>query len=67
MGIYAALGVSQSLTMFVMGASFAILTYYASKRLHEVCLCLFVYKYLLTHLEAITRVLHAPMSFFEFL
>ncbi|KAG9315243.1 hypothetical protein JVU11DRAFT_4377 [Chiua virens] len=50
MGIYAALGVSQSLTMFCMGASFAMLTYYASQELHE---------------RAITRVLHAPMSFFE--
>ncbi|KAF8558202.1 ABC transporter [Imleria badia] len=50
MGTYAALGVSQSLTMFFMGASFAILTYYASQELHA---------------RAITRVLHAPMSFFE--
>ena len=39
MGIYAALGVSQSLTMFFMGSSFAILTYYASQELHEVSLC----------------------------
>ena len=38
MGIYAALGVSQSLTMFFMGASFAILTYFASQKLHEVSL-----------------------------
>ncbi|KAF8557120.1 P-loop containing nucleoside triphosphate hydrolase protein [Imleria badia] len=50
MGIYAALGVSQALTMFFTGAAFAILTYYASQELQE---------------RAITRVLHAPMSFFE--
>lgn len=39
MGIYAALGVSQSLTMFFTGATFALLTYYASQELHEVGLC----------------------------
>jgi ABC-type multidrug transport system fused ATPase/permease subunit len=50
MGIYAALGVSQSLTMFFMGSSFAVLTYFASQELHE---------------RSITRILHAPMSFFE--
>ncbi|KAF9237604.1 ABC transporter [Melanogaster broomeanus] len=50
MGIYAALGVSQSLTMFFMGSIFAFLTYNASQVLHE---------------RAITRVLYAPMSFFE--
>ncbi|KAF8134974.1 ABC transporter [Boletus edulis] len=50
MGIYAFLGVSQSLAMFFMGSSFAILAYYASQKLHE---------------RAITRVLYAPMSFFE--
>ncbi|KAH7925483.1 ABC transporter [Leucogyrophana mollusca] len=50
MGIYAALGVSQSLTMFFMGAAFAMLTFYASQKLHR---------------SAITRVMYAPMSFFE--
>jgi hypothetical protein len=35
-GIYAALGVSQALTMFMMGAVFALLTYYASQQLHGV-------------------------------
>ncbi|KAF9223499.1 ABC transporter [Gyrodon lividus] len=50
MGIYAALGVSQSFTMFFMGFVFALLTYYASQELHK---------------RAITRVLYAPMSFFE--
>lgn len=39
MGIYAALGVSQSLTMFFMGSSFAVLTYFASQELHEVGVC----------------------------
>jgi hypothetical protein len=39
MGIYAALGVSQSLAMFFMGVTFAILAYYASQELHEVSLC----------------------------
>ena len=36
MGIYAALGVLQALNMFFTGASFAMLTYHASQRLHEV-------------------------------
>ncbi|KAF9560470.1 ABC transporter [Agrocybe pediades] len=35
MGIYAALGVSQALFSFVMGASFALLTYFASQSLHK--------------------------------
>ncbi|TBU24051.1 ABC transporter [Dichomitus squalens] len=50
MGIYAALGVSQALTFFMMGATFASLTYFASQSLHR---------------AAITRVMYAPMSFFE--
>ncbi|KAI6099708.1 ABC transporter [Pisolithus sp. B1] len=50
MGVYAALGISQAITMFVVGFIFALLTYYASRNLHE---------------RAICRVLHAPMSFFE--
>ncbi|KAG1747124.1 ABC transporter [Suillus paluster] len=49
-GIYATLGVSQALTMFIMGAIFALLTYYASQQLHRISL---------------RRVLYAPMSFFE--
>ncbi|KAH0833242.1 ABC transporter [Lanmaoa asiatica] len=48
--VYAAFGVSQALFLFVIGITFAILTYYASRELFE---------------RAITRVLHAPMSFFE--
>ena len=50
MGIYAALGVSQAITFFMMGATFALLTYFVSQALHR---------------AAIWRVMHAPMSFFE--
>ncbi|KAI0768063.1 P-loop containing nucleoside triphosphate hydrolase protein [Trametes elegans] len=50
MGIYAGLGVAQALTFFMMGSTFAILTYFSSKQLHR---------------AAIFRVMHAPMSFFE--
>ncbi|KAF5342067.1 hypothetical protein D9611_001575 [Ephemerocybe angulata] len=50
MGIYAALGVSQAVAAFLMGATFAVLTYFASKTLHK---------------GSIKRVMHAPMSFFE--
>ncbi|EIW84207.1 ABC transporter [Coniophora puteana RWD-64-598 SS2] len=50
MGIYAGLGVSQALTMFFNGALFAMLTYFASQKLHA---------------RAINRVMYAPMSFFE--
>ncbi|KAI0925971.1 hypothetical protein AcV5_008554 [Taiwanofungus camphoratus] len=50
MGIYAGLGVAQAVTFFMMGASFAILTYLASKELHS---------------AALKRVMYAPMSFFE--
>lgn len=49
-GIYAALGVSQAFTMFMMGGVFALLTYYASQQLHR---------------RSIQRVMYAPMSFFE--
>lgn len=50
MGIYAAIGISQAFWTFLSGAMFAFLSYFASKRLHQM---------------AIERVLHAPMSFFE--
>jgi hypothetical protein len=50
MGVYAALGVGQAISAFLMGATFALLTYFASQRLHK---------------AAIKRVMHAPMSFFE--
>jgi hypothetical protein len=36
MGIYAGIGVSQAIFNFSMGAMFALLTYYASQRLHKV-------------------------------
>ncbi|KAI9000570.1 P-loop containing nucleoside triphosphate hydrolase protein [Trametes punicea] len=50
MGIYAGLGVGQAVFFFLMGATFATLTYFSSKALHR---------------AAIERVMHAPMSFFE--
>ncbi|PPQ64144.1 hypothetical protein CVT24_008774 [Panaeolus cyanescens] len=50
MGVYAALGVSQAFAAFLMGATFSLLTFFASQRLHK---------------GAIKRVMHAPMSFFE--
>ena len=50
MGVYAALGVSQAISAFLMGVTFTLLTYFASQRLHK---------------AAIKRVMHAPMSFFE--
>ncbi|KZV72166.1 ABC transporter, partial [Peniophora sp. CONT] len=50
MGVYAALGVSQALGAFMVGVAFAMLSYVASKRLHH---------------QAIQRVMHAPMSWFE--
>ncbi|VDB84771.1 unnamed protein product [Peniophora sp. CBMAI 1063] len=50
MGIYAVLGVSQALSAFANGVVFALLIYASSRRLHS---------------DAITRVLHAPMVYFE--
>lgn len=50
MGIYAGLGVSQAIFFFFMGALFALLTFIASKKLHN---------------DALLRVMYAPMSFFE--
>ncbi|KAJ7221013.1 ABC transporter [Mycena haematopus] len=50
MGIYAMLGISQAITFFLVGSMFAFLTYFASQNLHK---------------RALTRVMHAPMSFFE--
>ncbi|KAG6832807.1 hypothetical protein H0H92_009426 [Tricholoma furcatifolium] len=50
MGVYASLGVAQAVAFFIMGSMFAMLTYFASQSLHR---------------AAITRVMHAPMSFFE--
>ncbi|THH30017.1 hypothetical protein EUX98_g4182 [Antrodiella citrinella] len=50
MGVYAGLGVAQTLGFFLMGYCFALLTFYASRELHR---------------RAIKRVMNAPMSFFE--
>ncbi|KAJ7510425.1 ABC transporter [Mycena galericulata] len=50
MGIYSFFGVSQAITFFFMGSTFAMLTYFASQTLHK---------------RALTRVMHAPMSFYE--
>ncbi|KAJ7284591.1 ABC transporter [Mycena rebaudengoi] len=49
-GIYAFFGGAQALAFFLMGSTFALLTYFASQNLHK---------------RALTRVMHAPMSFFE--
>lgn len=37
MGIYAGLGIAQAVATFTMGTTFALLTYFASQRLHKVC------------------------------
>ncbi|KAL0575903.1 hypothetical protein V5O48_006076 [Marasmius crinis-equi] len=50
MAIYAGLGVSTAVAMFLMGSTFAMLTYFASQTLHR---------------GAIRRVMQAPMTFFE--
>lgn len=50
MGIYAMLGILQAIGFFVMGSMFAVLTYFASQRLHSL---------------AVDRIMRAPMSFFE--
>jgi len=50
MGIYAALGVSLTITFFTSGAAIGLLTYFASRSLHR---------------GAISSTMRAPMSFFE--
>ncbi|KIL64510.1 hypothetical protein M378DRAFT_163292 [Amanita muscaria Koide BX008] len=50
MGLYAMLGGAQAFAAFLMGSSFAMLTYFASQRLHK---------------DAVERVMRSPMSFFE--
>jgi len=70
MGIYAAFGVAQAVSMFLIGSSFAVLTYFASQRLHKVGGRVFLSPGGLIFLislvqDAIERVMHAPMSFFE--
>jgi len=48
MGVYASLGVAQAFGAFLMGATFAILTYFASQNLHKVSAILLTLFYLLT-------------------
>ncbi|KAI0041202.1 ABC transporter [Auriscalpium vulgare] len=50
MGIYAFLGVAQALLGLVTGSVMSVMVYTASRNLHK---------------DAIRRVMHAPMSFFE--
>ncbi|KAF9255406.1 ABC transporter [Marasmius fiardii PR-910] len=50
MGIYGVLGFSQAVAIFIMGSAFALMTYFASQKLHR---------------AAILRVMNAPLSFFE--
>ncbi|KAI0255115.1 ABC transporter [Lactifluus subvellereus] len=50
MGIYAMLGFGQALAAFLSGVIIAFVVYSASRRLHH---------------DAIDRVMHSPMSFFE--
>jgi hypothetical protein len=42
MGIYAGLGLSQAVAAFLMGAAFALLTYFASQTMHKVCSLVFI-------------------------
>lgn len=50
MGGYAAFGIGQSLGLFCMSATFAFFCFWCSNKLHR---------------EAISRVLHAPVAFFD--
>ncbi|KAF8322189.1 hypothetical protein DL93DRAFT_2051237 [Clavulina sp. PMI_390] len=50
MGMYAAIGVSQSITYFFFGSTIAMIVYFASVSIHK---------------QAVRRIFHAPMSFFE--
>ncbi|KAG9127510.1 hypothetical protein FRC07_012919 [Ceratobasidium sp. 392] len=50
MAIYAILGFAQAFGLFCMGGVFAIFTFYASQTLHR---------------DALNRILHAPISFFD--
>jgi hypothetical protein len=67
MGIYAGLGIAQAFTGFLNGTIIAFIVYSASKRLHHVgsaCTCLSLF-HLTSWKDAISRVMHSPMSFFE--
>ncbi|KAG8995316.1 hypothetical protein FRB94_009288 [Tulasnella sp. JGI-2019a] len=50
MGVYAALGVGQAIFTFLLGVSMALLSFYACVGLHH---------------QALGKVFHAPMSFFD--
>ncbi|KAG8679690.1 hypothetical protein FRC08_016804 [Ceratobasidium sp. 394] len=50
MAIYAVLGFMQAFGLFCMGGVFAVFTFYASQSLHR---------------DALDRMLHAPISFFD--
>ncbi|MCO5549813.1 hypothetical protein L7F22_003287 [Adiantum nelumboides] len=50
MGVYAALGVGQSLGLFCMSASFALFAFYVSNQIHA---------------RAAKRIMHAPIAFFD--
>ncbi|KAF7327422.1 ABC transporter protein [Mycena kentingensis (nom. inval.)] len=50
MGMYALFGFSQAITFFLVGASFALMTFSASQNLHR---------------GALKRIIYAPMSFFD--
>lgn len=50
MGAYAAFGVSLAFATFIMGVAQAFMTFFASVRLHA---------------DSITRIMHAPSSFFD--
>jgi hypothetical protein len=67
MGIYATLGVAQAFTGFLNGTIIAFVVHSASKRLHHVgspCMDCSLYR-LTSCKDAISRVMHSPMSFFE--
>ncbi|KAG8995314.1 hypothetical protein FRB94_009286 [Tulasnella sp. JGI-2019a] len=50
MGVYAALGIAQAIFTFLLGVSMALLSFYACVSLHH---------------QALGKVFHAPMSFFD--
>jgi hypothetical protein len=60
------LGIAQALTTFFGGTIIAFLIYSASRRLHHVgSLCPESSFHLMFWKDAISRVMHSPMSFFE--
>ncbi|KAF9510628.1 hypothetical protein BS47DRAFT_1395829 [Hydnum rufescens UP504] len=47
---FVGLGIGQALSLFLLGSAFAVMTFFASVKMHK---------------DSIQRVIHAPMSFFE--